>query len=253
MRQGNGSQHRPCLDWPFARQCERAEDLDDIRDLLAVELQRLGFRYFCCCTHVRPNRPTPGAIYLHNYPEPWVEHYTKAKLFDRDPVFVIGRHFALPFSWQDPRFIALMAPDQAGIMEAAAGHGLKFGVTVPLHGPSRHSASCSLIAEASHIDPERVFIAHRYAAQAYEAARALIGPDRGRPLVVLPRRERECMKLVAIGKDDAAIAMILGISAETVRQYVESAKQRLNTTKRPHAVAYALYTEAIDIEDLFNA
>src|SRR5262245_54569647 len=69
----------PKLDWPFAQQCARALDLDDLRDLLAVEFAHLGFRYFCCCSHVRPDRPSQGAIYLHNYPRPWVEHYNRAK------------------------------------------------------------------------------------------------------------------------------------------------------------------------------
>lgn len=245
--------HIPKLDWPFAQQCARAQDLDDLRDLLAVEFTRLGLRYFCCCSHVRPDRPTQGAIYLHNYPKPWVDHYNRAKLYDRDPVFVVGRSLPLPFAWDDPAFLALIEPDQAAILEDAARHGLRHGVTIPLYGPGRFSASCSLIAEAPIADFELVFAAQRYAAYAYEAARTLAGPGEGRPRIVLPRRERECLKLVALGKDDEAIAMILGISADTVRQYIESAKQRLGVSKRSHAVAYALYVEAINIEDLFGA
>ncbi len=243
----------PGLDWPFAQQCARAQDLGDLRDLLAVEFTRLGFRYFCCCSHVRPDRPTQGAIYLQNYPKAWIEHYNKSKLYDRDPVFVIGRNLSLPFSWEDPAFLALLEPDQAHILEEAKQYGLKHGVTIPLHGPGRFSASCSLVRETPDLDVDRVFDAARYAAYAYEAARRLSGPPEGRPRVVLSRRERECLKLVAIGKDDETIALILGISPDTVRQYIESAKQRLNASKRPHAVAYALYTEAINIEDLFGA
>lgn len=245
--------HTPKLDWPFAQQCARAQDLDDLRDLLAVEFTRLGFRYFCCCSHVRPDRPTQGAIYLHNYPKAWVEHYNKAKLYDRDPVFVVGRNLPLPFAWDDPAFVALLEGDQIAILDDAARHGLRHGVTIPLHGPGRFSASCSLVSETQGIDADRIFAAQCYAAYAYETARALIGPGEGRPRIVLPRRERECLKLVALGKDDETIAVILGISPDTVRQYIESAKQRLNVTKRSHAVAYALYVEAINIEDLFGA
>lgn len=253
MTSHKASARQPHLDWPFARQCARAQDFEDISDLLQVEFARLGFRYFCCCSHVRPDRPRPGAIYLHNYPGAWVEHYNRKKLYDRDPVFVIGRNLSLPFAWEDPRFVALMEADQRAIMEEAASHGLKRGVTIPFHGPGRNSASCSLVSESPDFDPAHVFVAQRYGAYAYEAARALVGPDEGRPRIVLPRRERECMKLVAIGKDDETIALILGISAETVRQYIDSAKKRLNATKRPHAVAYALYAEAMNVEDLFGA
>lgn len=254
MGERNGGRKAPpYLDWSFAQQCARAEDLSDLRDLLQVEFERLGFRYFCCCSHVRPDRAPQGAVFLHNYPKPWVEHYYKAKLYDRDPVYVVGRTFSLPFLWSDPRFLAMLEPDQAAIMEEAARHGLQHGVTIPLHGPGRYSASCSLVSDVSLIDLDRVFLAQPYAAYAYEAARALIGPAEGRPRIVLPRRERECLKLVALGKDDEAIAMILGIQRETVRRYVELAKERLGVTKRSHAVAYAIYTQAINLEDLFGA
>lgn len=242
----------PKLDWEFAGQCDRAQDLSDIKDLLQVEFERLGFRYFCCCSHVRPDRPTQGAVYLVNYPKPWVELYNKRKLYDRDPVFVLGRNFALPFAWSDSRFLALLEPDQLAIIQEAKHYGLEHGVTIPLHGPGRYSASCSLVADTPDIRSDVVFLAQRCAAYAYEAARALVGPPEGRPRIVMTKRERECLKLVAIGKDDETIALILGISPDTVRQYIESAKQKLNATKRPHAVAYALYTEAINIEDLFG-
>lgn len=243
----------PRLDWAFAQQCARAQDLCDIRDLLAVEFERLGFRYFCCCSHVRPDRPTKGAIYLQNYPRAWVEHYNKAKLYDRDPVYVIGRNLPLPFAWDNPTFLALLEPDQVAILEEAARHGLRHGVTIPLHGPGRFSASCSLVSETPDIDADSVFGAQRYAAYAYEAARALVGPGEGRARITLSPRERESLKLVAIGKDDETIALILSISPDTVRDHIDSAKQKLGVTKRSHAVAYALYTEAINIEDLFGA
>jgi DNA-binding CsgD family transcriptional regulator len=242
----------PSLDWPFARHCARAEDLGDLRDLLQVEIERLGFRYFCCCSHVRPDRPVQGAVFLHNYPKPWVEHYNRAKLFERDPIFVIGRNFPLPFLWSDPRFVAMLEPDQAAIMVDAARYGLQHGATIPLHGPGRYSASCSLISDNAEIDPDKLLAVQRYAAFAYEAARALVGPTDGRPRIVLPRRERECIKLVALGKDDETIAMILGIQRDTVRTYIEEAKQKLGVTKRSHAVAYAIYAQAINLEDLFG-
>lgn len=244
---------QPSLDWPFARQCARADDLSDLRDLLQVEIERLGFRYFCCCSHVRPDQATPGAIYLQNYPKPWLLHYQSARLYERDPVFVLGRTFARPFLWTDPDFLALLDAGQAAVMAAAAAHGLKHGVTIPLHGPGRTSASCSLVADSPDIDAERVFTAQRFASEVYEAARTLAGAPEGRPCIALAPRERECLKLVALGKDDEAIAIILGIGRETVRRHVEMAKERLGVSKRSHAVAYAIYTQAINVEDLFVA
>lgn len=242
----------PSLVWPFAQQCARARDVSDLKDLLQVEIERLGFRYFCCCTLVRTDGVTKDPLYLHNYPVLWVEYYNKAKLHERDPVFVIGRGLSRPFSWEDPRFLALLEPDQASVLEIAAGHGLKHGVTIPLPGLGQYPASCSLISDTPHIDHARVFAVQPYALYAYERACALVDAGTGRPRIVLPRRERECLKLVALGKDDETIAMILGIQRDTVRTYIESAKQRLGVSKRAHAVAYAIYAQAIHLEDLFG-
>lgn len=244
---------KPRLDWPFARQCDRAEDLGDLRDLLQIEFERLGFRYFCCCSHAPPDRPPQGAIYLVNYPKPWLVRYQAARHFQRDPVFLIGREQAHPFRWDDAKFRNMLEPDQLAIMEEAAAHGLEHGVTIPLHGPGRHSASCSLVAACPGFDADTVMLAQRYALYAYEAALTLVGPAAGRPHICLPRRERQCLELVARGKDDEAIAIILGIERETVRRYVMLAKQRLGVSKRPHAVAYAIYARAINLEDLFGA
>lgn len=242
----------PSLMWPFAQHCARARNIGDLQDLLQVEMARLGFRYFCCCSHVSPDRPSPPVLYLHNYPKDWVEHYHRAELYKRDPVFVIAGALSQPFAWEDPRFRALLEADQAEILDVAASHGLKHGVTIPLHGRERSPASCSLIADTPHIDHARVFAAQPYALYAYESAYALADVEPGRPRIVLPRRERECLKLVALGKDDETIAMILGIQRDTVRTYIESAKQKLGVTKRAHAVAYAIYAQAIRLEDLFG-
>lgn len=242
----------PRLEWPFAQQCARAVDLNDLTDLLAVEFARLGFAMFCCCSHVRPDRPVNGAVFLQNYPHPWVMRYKQRHYFRRDPVFAIGRTFVEPFAWSDPRFLALLEPDQLAIVEDAAAHGLRYGVTIPLHGPRRYSASCSLISQSADIDGDKVYLAQRYALTAYEAARDLVGPDEDRPRIQLSRRERQCLELVALGKSDEEIGFILGIDAATAHGYIESAKQRLNAMKRTQAVAYAIYTEAINLEDVFG-
>jgi len=239
------------LSWGFALHCDRAEDLSDLRDLLQVEVQRLGFRYFALCSHVNPARPPKGAIILHNYPVAWERHFRANNYARRDPVFLRAREQTLAFSWTDPEFLAGIEDDQRQIMTEAAEHGLIHGVTIPLHGPNRYSASCSLVSETAHIEITAVHQADQFAKSAYEAGCRLVGVPEHRPSVRLSRRERQCMQLVAIGKDDETIAIILGIESATVRNYVDSAKHRLGVSKRTHAVARAIYVGAINLEEIF--
>jgi LuxR family quorum-sensing system transcriptional regulator CciR len=218
-----------------------------------IELQRLGFRYFALCSHVDPERRPKGAIILHNYPAAWAERHRRLKYSRRDPVFLRAREQSLAFLWEDPAFLALLDPDQRAILDDAAAHGLKHGATIPLHGPHRYSASCSVVAETGLLSTELVHQATWFAAYAYDAGRRIAGPMDKRPRHRLPRRERQTLELVALGKSDEEIGAILGIDAATAHGYIESAKRRLNATKRTHAVAYAIYTEAINLEDVFGA
>ncbi|QGZ94948.1 autoinducer binding domain-containing protein [Terricaulis silvestris] len=247
---GSGSK----LDWWFSDQCARARILEDLADLLEVEFQRLGFRYFALVSHVNPAAPPKGAVMLHNYPKPWIIRFASSKYWRRDAVYLFARETAQPFLWTDPKFLKSIDPDQRLILEEAAQHGLKYGVTIPLHGPNRFSASCSLVSEYDDIDFDRVQRAGALAACAYEAGRRIQGPMEDlRPMIKLARRERQCLVWVARGKDDEAIAIILGISSETVNGYIEGAKRKLNAVKRTQAVAYAIYTGAINLEDIFGA
>ena len=56
----------------------------------------------------------------------------------------------------------------------------------------------------------------------------------------LSRREAECLRFVSVGKSDEEIAVLLGISARTVRFHVGNAKVKLGVTTRIQAVAKRL-------------
>jgi DNA-binding CsgD family transcriptional regulator len=57
---------------------------------------------------------------------------------------------------------------------------------------------------------------------------------------VLSARESQCLRHVAIGRPDAEIGQLLGISPRTVRFHVDSAKTKLGVSTRIQAVAKAL-------------
>jgi LuxR family quorum sensing-dependent transcriptional regulator len=58
-----------------------------------------------------------------------------------------------------------------------------------------------------------------------------------KPLPDLSAREIECMQWVAVGKTDADIAQLLGISPATAHYHVEQAKKKLAMSSRTEAVA----------------
>lgn len=56
----------------------------------------------------------------------------------------------------------------------------------------------------------------------------------------LSERERECLSWVSEGKTTEEVALILGVSANTINAYVASAMQKLSASNRPMAIATAI-------------
>jgi DNA-binding CsgD family transcriptional regulator len=63
----------------------------------------------------------------------------------------------------------------------------------------------------------------------------------------LSAREAQCLRHVAIGRPDAEIGQLLGISPRTVRFHVDSAKAKLGVSTRIQAVAKALRERIITV------
>jgi LuxR family transcriptional regulator, quorum-sensing system regulator BjaR1 len=63
----------------------------------------------------------------------------------------------------------------------------------------------------------------------------------------LTPRERDCLSWVAAGKSDWEISVILGISENTARGYVQQAMEKLQVSNRPHAVAVGLLRKVINV------
>lgn len=81
----------------------------------------------------------------------------------------------------------------------------------------------------------RVHMRALYALAAYAEATA------GKPArTEISQRERECLQWVAEGKTTEEVALILGVSANTINSYMAHAIQKVSATNRAMAVANAI-------------
>ena len=202
----------------FVEHCERGQP-ETLAAEFQASLERLGFRYFACCSHVDPANPAPGAVMAHNYPAVWVRAFSQSGMHESDPVLLHAERSALPFFWDALQVRAHLTRDQREILAAAGTLGIVHGFTIPLHGPwepDAPSASCSLVPDTRSIDASSYFTAQLLAAPFYEAARrgnSPIAPDPAR--ISLSRRERECLEFAAQGKSDCEIGRVLRIAEST--------------------------------------
>ncbi len=238
------------IDWSFAETCDQARTVADIQTAFMREVRALGFSHAACASHVDPLRPPIGAVMMVDYPRIWLERFSAQRYAERDPVFDAARRQALPFQWSDKRFRMDLDDDQIAILEEAADIGLSDGFTIPIHAPNALPASCSLAIGPDGVDPLNVRQAHWYAVYAHETARGLFIKEQPPKRPILSRRERQCLQLIAQGKDDYAVSVILGISEHTAHNTIRRAMRKYGVATRVQAFVRALRDGEIRLEDV---
>jgi LuxR family quorum-sensing system transcriptional regulator CciR len=226
-----------------------------LRTILADIAKELGFAHFALSHHVDLRNSSEPAIRIHNYPEEWERYYDRQHVGRTDPVHRACQTTAVGFAWsQLPRMIPLTRRDHR-LLKAAAKQGLGDGFTVPAHVPGEVNGSCSFATTRSKpMQPECLAAAQLVGAYAFEAARRLAKREEQKlsDPARLSDRERDCLVWIARGKSDTEIATILGISPDTVHQYVKQARANYDAVSRSQLVAHALFSGTITFMDIFE-
>lgn len=234
------------------------EEISEIHesDVLSVKtrafLASLGFQHFACVSHVDREHMPADAVNLHNYPKAWADHFARNHLEKVDPVQRFARFTLLPFSWEDPLFLATLSEDQMTILEDARAFGLGHGYTVPIHAPAQVSASFSVCPGGLKVKPDSHWLVQLISPFVFERAVRIIRtrPRDMKDRTRLTARQRQCLELAALGKSDWVIGEILGISERTVHHHLESAKKRLGVATRAQGIVEALRDAQISMADI---
>ena len=109
----------------------------------------------------------------------------------------------------------------------------------------RHDKAFSWVVAAGH----PYFDAHgeRAGFIGSNASHEMLTAAHARPGSMLTPREREIMKLIAVGKTSGEIGAILGIVPRTVEQHVRSASFKLGTINRVQTVVEAIRRKEITV------
>lgn len=180
------------------------------------------------------------------YPDPWVAHYLLKGYVAHDPIVRAGFARSLPFDWSE---VEIGSSDRA-FLDDAERHGVGGqGFSVPITDKAKRRALLSvnsplpvtswhaLTARFREEWIELALLVHRI------AIGELYGADD--PVPTLARREIECLHWTALGKDHKDIALILGLSEHTVRDYTKSARLKLGCATLSAAVTRAVHLRII--------
>jgi LuxR family quorum-sensing system transcriptional regulator CciR len=239
----------------FVRDVREVKAEADLAELLAEISQEMGFSFFALTHHVDMRQAPQPAIRLANYPSDWVDYFDDQKLGVSDPVHRASHLTSVGFPWSRLSSLIELTSRDHEVLELASRRGIGDGFTIPAHVPGESNGSCSFATGAgASLDEEHLPLAQLVGAFGFEAARRVWRMRNGElsPRPRLTDRQLDCVVWVARGKSDWEIARILGISHETVIQYLKRARERYGVTKRTMLAIHALFDGTISFTDVFR-
>lgn len=240
----------------FLELCETSgSSVESIGNGFREAVTRLGFRYFACFSHVDPLNPPGHAILVHNYPDAWFRQYSQRGLYRVDPVFRHAQGCASPFFWDATFRPTTMTKAQKKVLAEATAFGIAHGYTLPINSswlPGALRASCSVVPDSQNLDAGSYASLKVLAHFLYVTVASKCAPASGAPFAELTARERQCLVLIAQGKDEWTIARILGLSPATVHYHIGRLKRRFQVATRSQAVFSAVMTGQLSHYDVYR-
>lgn len=178
------------------------------------------------------------------YSPDWIVRYVEENFDQIDPV-VQGAAISFdPINWCE---IDWSSKPRRQFIDEAIDHGVgSQGYSVPVRGPNGQFALFTINKTCADIRWNRMLAEHRsdfilLAHFFHQRVLQLVGTDLRHSNRSLSVRERDAIKLIADGLSRGQAADKLGISENTFRVYIDSARHKLGALNIPHAVALAAY------------
>jgi len=224
-----------------------AENCDGVTRMLAPEIEETGANRFIVGFVRGTARGLDGRwrLYGHrsyNFPDRWEEgwHAFNAHC----PYYHSCFDGRIAFDWASVRDRNDLSREETRAWHYLADFGLIRGFTVPVHAPGRFgfltvigdNSDRSWARQIERHSERLLFLAHVF----HEVVRDGFPNFMARPDdTALSRRECECLRWAAAGKTSEEVALILGLSHETVRVYFKRAIHKMGATTRAHAITLA--------------
>ncbi len=192
--------------------------------------------------------------FLHsNYSPEWRSHYDAEKLHYIDPTVGHCISSSLPIVWEPDTF---STPPQRALYEEACGHGIRSGITFPIHGPSGEFGVVSFASDArpsSQFDDNIINLMPALSLirdYAFESSlRFINAQNSAEPAPRLTKRELEVLNWVMVGKSSWEISKITVCSEATVNFHIGNIRQKFNVNTRQQALVKAISMGILTPED----
>ena len=222
----------------------------ELKALLSDAAQELGFDHVALLHHAALAAPARSLIRLDTYPAGWEEELALRGLIGADPVHRASTRTNIGFRWAELPGLVRLGRRGRLVLEQAVRFDIGDGFTIPVNVPGEPAGSCSFAVRAGARLPEqRLLCAEQVGAHAFRAARRIHAYPATERCPHLSPPERQCVRLLAAGKTDWEISVILSISVETVHQYVKRARAAYDVVSRAQLVACSLRDAVVSFDE----
>jgi LuxR family quorum-sensing system transcriptional regulator CciR len=155
------------------------------------------------------------------------------------------------FSWENVASLIRIGSNQRRILESARREGLDSGFTVPANIPGEAHGSCSFARALGRKFPSDCLLAAQLVGSfAFQAARRISCAPCPLHAVELTPRQRDCLELVAQGKTDWEIGVMLDLKEDSVTKVINAARKRYDVANRIELVVAALFDGQISFNEI---
>lgn len=208
-----------------------------------------GFDRLLVAVVPRPTIRLEDAYVRSTYAPTWRKSYDDRGLVHIDPTVAHCMTRSSPLIWSPDIF---KTRPQQTMYEEARSHGLRAGVSLPIHGPNQEAGMMCFVND---VTPNDMFWRHvDVALPNLVLLRDLVVDTSQRHLQahvqsLMPKltpRERECLKWTARGKSTWEISQILSCSEAVVNFHVKNIRTKFGVNSRRAAAVIATQLGLID-------
>ena len=230
----------PSTDREQARIFAAVDDPAELQTVIINLRDALGVDHLVYHSSKLGASPSADPYIRLTYPADWIARYLQMNYVDVDPVLREGFLRTLPFDWSE---LQISTAEEGAFLQDALAHNVgPNGLSIPVVGKHGHRGLFSISFSRSREAwveykaanlPTLVEVAHRIHSR---VIREVFGEDHPH----LSAREVEVLRWTAMGKDAGEIATILGLSFHTARDYLKSARHKLDCVTSAQAVSTAV-------------
>ncbi len=233
-------------------QLKSSKDLRSIKNTLIEARQHLEFEYVLFGTQLAQSFYCLDNLIVSDYPKEWMDVYAANAYMTIDPIVHHCCQSQTPYCWDN--FSKVTDPDGIKMLDEGASYGLVGGVSVGMHNHNGATsiftlASSRVIKEGSN----RYFTASIFLSSLlpylYSAVVRLSEYESvTNTYSDLTKREVDCLRWSAEGKNTGEIAEILSIKDTTVAFHFKNLMKKLQVNSRNQAISQAIVSNRITLQ-----